>query len=102
MKRKRIGVKLCGNCNPEVETADILCRVKKLLPEGEFEFACRNNPEADMLMVLSGCPVDCATRPPGRTPVVVVAGKAVNLADCPPERLADSVVFVLKEYCKEA
>lgn len=83
-----IGVKFCGNCNPIIDSKKILTKLTMLLPECKFTV-----PGADMavLLVLSGCEKDCATRPDFDGNTIVVAGLSVDLIPCPEEKIPDWV-----------
>jgi dissimilatory sulfite reductase (desulfoviridin) alpha/beta subunit len=66
---RRVGYRLCGSCNPYIDTREALSRIEGALPgvslvyweEGSF----------DTLLIISGCPRDCATRPEGDFKLVV-------------------------------
>jgi uncharacterized metal-binding protein len=94
----KVAVKFCGNCNPQVSVSEILQEVKDkaagMLPEVEFVF--RGAEDADLLLVISGCPVDCAERPQRILREIVVAGEAVNAVACGLSRLSSQVVNLLK------
>ncbi|MFZ7104561.1 MAG: hypothetical protein ACOWWO_18155 [Peptococcaceae bacterium] len=72
-----IGYKFCGNCNPYLDTPGLFRDLKKELRE-EIEFVYWENAVFDMLLIFSGCPVDCAQRPEFSGPTVVVAGSTLN------------------------
>jgi len=97
MKKKRVGVKFCGNCNPQAETTEILQQIKATPAGRASEFVPWDRPDLNMLIVLSGCPVDCAARPPGQLPSIVVAGESVNLQPCAQDRIAGAVALLLSE-----
>ena len=84
----KVAVKYCGHCNPLIHGPSILDTVKKQLDNVQFVNSA--NDKGDMLLVISGCPVDCATRPPHSGPVITAAGfsidgQSVNQAELPGE-----------------
>lgn len=76
-----VGVKFCGNCNPQIDTAGLLTKLKK----SRYSFVPWSESNYHVLLILSACPTDCATRPPFYGPVLSVAGGAVD-GYCIPER----------------
>lgn len=72
----RIGVKFCGNCNPRISGRSLLDQVKASMPEALWLPA--DSPEKDVLLIISGCTVDCATRPDWKGPTVMAAGETVD------------------------
>jgi hypothetical protein len=96
-KKMAIGVKLCGNCNPQIPSAHILLQIKEraesVLPEAKFEKWDAGG--LAMLLVISGCAVDCATRPQLCIPEISVAGESVNLIPCSKENIGERVVQIL-------
>lgn len=76
----RVGVKFCGNCNPRISGRALLDQVKANMTETLWLQA--DNPKKDALLIISGCPVDCATRPDWKGPTVVTAGETVNSISC--------------------
>jgi hypothetical protein len=97
-KSLRIGVKFCGNCNPHISGGDTLRQIKdkaaNLLPEAKF--VTWDSQNLDALLVISGCPVDCATRPEVDCPQVAVAGESVNMSACSADQVAGHVFELLR------
>jgi hypothetical protein len=85
----QVGVKFCGNCNPHISTGDIYKKIKQRCGQEDInvEFVSWETPGIKILMVLCGCPANCATRPPGDYEEVVVAGQAVNEEFCGKESI---------------
>ena len=80
---KKVGVKFCGNCNPQVDAGEIYREIQDKLGQMEgLELVSKDTPGLDVLIVISGCPVDCAERPPGTYREVVAAGESVNRVGC--------------------
>lgn len=94
----KIAVKFCGNCNPQISCGEILKEIKgqaaSMLPAAEF--VSWESPEADVLLVISGCPVDCAARPQGSAEEIVVAGESVNTVGCGADQISARVLDILQ------
>lgn len=103
-KLVRIGVKFCGSCNPQISTGEIFRRIKeKLAGEGvAVEFAAPDAPAVAALLVISGCPSDCAERPAGGLPEVVVGGETVNRVECGAVQVPAAAVAALAELLSGA
>ncbi len=96
----KIGVKYCGNCNPQINGPKLVKKVKKLLPDSLFLSA--EVPDIDVLLIVSGCPVDCATRPKFIGPLVVIAGKTVDRMPCEAAKIAEVVAEKLQKHDSKA
>jgi hypothetical protein len=93
----RVGLKFCGNCNPLLDIHALLQALKTNLSEASFvSFADEGG--YDVLLVLSSCPSDCATRPPFAGPVIEVTSASVNRWPVPEGDLAD----VISSLCRAA
>jgi hypothetical protein len=57
-KRKKIGVKYCGGCNPTYERVEIIQRVQFRFGDRVL-FQHRDEPDLDGLVVINGCPRAC-------------------------------------------
>lgn len=72
----KVGVKFCGNCNPHVDMPGLL---KNLAAEAEgVTFVRWEQGGYDILLVLSGCPADCAGRPDFAGRVIIATSEAVD------------------------
>ncbi len=74
---KTVTVKYCGHCNPHLQGPVILEQVKGKLPHVRF-ISGASEEGAGVLLVISGCPVDCAARPSGFSSVIATAGYTVD------------------------
>lgn len=83
----RLWVKYCGGCNPHIDRTALVQQVTALLHEktGQaVDLAYAGDslplPPDGVLLIVSGCPTDCAARPAGadRYPTVVVAGTTIQ------------------------
>jgi hypothetical protein len=89
-----VGVKFCGNCNPQVDAGEVFEDIKKTAAAKapSLQFVPAGCSGLAALLVISGCPRDCAERPPGGIPEVAVAGERVNREHCLPEQIPAAVV----------
>ena len=87
-----IGVKFCGSCNPVLDTMALFEELKRRLPQ--HCLATKDYNRADIMLILSGCESDCATRPEVKDiGVVVVAGYSIDREGYPNfNQLADALV----------
>lgn len=92
---RRIGIKYCGNCNPVIDNTSLIAKLKETLID--WQFVRWDEPDKDVIMILSGCPRDCATRPSVKVPTIVVAGFTVNGWEVQPEQVVDILVERIKE-----
>ncbi len=96
-KSKKVGYKFCGNCNPQIDASDVLRRIN-----GQFEqeellvVTSKEDPEIEVLIVISGCPVDCAERPRGEYDQIVIAGETLNRQDCSQDSMPSKLLKLIK------
>lgn len=90
----KVSLKLCGSCNPHIRPGHIYREIKEEAQrEGlGIEFRPWDEPGSDLLLVISGCPVDCAERPVYETAELTVAGETLNRKPCSRGRLAKEVL----------
>lgn len=92
----RVGVKFCGNCNPYV---DMPALAGDLAAQAEgVTFVCWEDADYDVLLVLSSCSCDCATRPPFAGPVIIATSEAVDRWPVAAEELPAAILAALKRY----
>ncbi|MDK2919931.1 MAG: hypothetical protein PWQ37_2664 [Candidatus Petromonas sp.] len=89
-KKIKVGVKYCGNCNPYIDTQQLFSILQNELQD-EIIFTHWEKKPYDALLILSGCPADCAKRPQFSGPGIVVAGKTVDSFPIPEEQLPQVV-----------
>ena len=99
MKKLRVGVKYCGNCNPQIDGPKLVNKIRAKMPEAEMLPA--DSPEIDALLVVSGCPVDCAARPLFSGPTVVVGGANIDYVSYDASQLAEVIVKKLRDIGKD-
>lgn len=95
----RVVVKYCGGCNPEIDRVRVVEEVRSWAAVRGVSVKYAAGEEAtapgDLLLVVSGCGVDCATRPPGYGDEVVVAGRSLEGEFVPEEELGCRLTAVL-------
>lgn len=92
---RSIGVKFCGNCNPQINNARLLETIKDKFPH--YRFAAGVFEDVDCVIVFSGCEVDCATRPSNtNVPLIVVAGHALERVKLSYEELESKLIHRLE------
>ena len=96
MKKYSIGVKYCGNCNPIVDGPLLVEQLRKKMPD--VEFVRHDDPGSDLLLIVSSCAVDCATRPDWQGPTLVIAGKTINYIPYEDNQLLDAAIRNIEEH----
>ena len=98
---KRIGVKYCGGCNPQIERSRFVDELKKMLA-GDLSLAIGCSMEKwDVGILVCGCPVACANRPETRSSAlewIVVCGPAVEPESISESELATVVAMEIKKF----
>ncbi len=94
----KVGVKFCGSCNPHIRTGQIYREIKEEAQRAglDLEFQSWDEPGCKLLLVVSGCPTDCAERPVQSVREAVVAGETLNRKPCSREHLAKEIVKQLR------
>lgn len=95
----RIGVKYCGNCNPQINSPEIIRALGNLLPE-EYRFIPWAQGDYRVLIVMGGCPADCADRPEFSGPLISVAGKHVDLQAVEEKDIPEVLLSKIIQYFK--
>lgn len=96
MEILKVGIKYCGNCNPQINGPALVQTLRGSMTETWF--LPYEEPSRDVLLVVSSCPVDCATRPQMPGPEVSVAGSSVNRVSCGRDELQGAVMRALEFY----
>jgi hypothetical protein len=58
-KKKKIGIKYCGGCNPAYERVKIIDRLQSRLKD-QILFLRNDQKGLDVLVLINGCPRSCA------------------------------------------
>ena len=90
----RVGVKFCGNCNPLVDMGAVLRELSAL--SSDVTFVPWNNGNYVVLLVLSSCGRDCATRPAFAGPVIEVADLTVDRWPVAAEQLPAAIMAAIR------
>ena len=96
----RIALKYCGSCNPEVDLARVGRSVTELVQQqGWLSVTLGEGADADILVLLCGCPRTCIareelTRQASR--VVLVAGKRLGWQPVKERDLAVAVIQAIQ------
>ena len=90
----RVGVKFCGNCNPLVDMGAVLQELSAL--SSDVTFVPWNNGNYIVLLVLSSCSRDCATRPAFAGPVIEVADLTVDRWPVAAEQLPAAIMAAIR------
>lgn len=99
----KIGIKFCGNCNPQIKTKEILFDIKQRIINEKLDMQLVSWDTSDIteVLILCGCPVDCAGRPDDMIVRIIIAGETVNYHPCSAEEIAGKVIRLLN-YQKNA
>lgn len=87
----KIGLKYCGNCNPHINSPEIIRTLHNLLPPGYLIIPWAEG-DYRVLLVLSGCPVDCAERPRFTGPQISVTGRYVDLQETAEKNIPEALL----------
>jgi hypothetical protein len=101
---KRIGVKFCGGCNPQIERSEFVERLRDELPDDLQPTADQSGDKWNLGILVCGCPVACADRPEVRDLAqswIVVGGPMVEQKAVPEKELANVVALKIKEIFTE-
>jgi hypothetical protein len=73
-KKRRIGLKYCGGCNPRHDRVETARLIKERLKD-RIEFVSHEDEDIEGILIITGCPAACADRTPfvGR-PIWTVTG----------------------------
>lgn len=93
--KAKIGVKYCGNCNPHLDGPALVRELAQLNPD--LLFTSYRDEGMDVLLIVSGCPVDCASRPDFQGSTVVVRGYTLDFTPIEPSLFPAAVSQRLRE-----
>ena len=92
----KVGVKFCGNCNPQRDMPELL-NLLSIVTE-KIRFVRWQEPPFEILLILSGCPVDCATRPEFFGPCIVVTNESVDRCLVPADELPARILEAMLRH----
>lgn len=97
--KAKIGVKYCGNCNPNLDGPELVKELQQLNPD--LLFTSYQAEDIEVLLIVSACQVDCASRPDFQGLAVIVGGYTLDFTPIEPSRLASAVSQKLRERLGE-
>lgn len=72
-----VGYRFCGSCNPFIDTGRLFERLCTADPSKRYVYW--EDGGYDRLLIISGCPRDCTSRPQGFSgEVIAVAGESID------------------------
>ncbi|MFZ5946103.1 MAG: hypothetical protein ACOYVD_18605 [Bacillota bacterium] len=87
----KIGVKFCGNCNPRIDSLGLIERIKARLKQKVF-WSPANGCDIDILIIVSGCQVDCASRNIPAQFTLMIAGQTLDGNQYSASKLEDQII----------
>lgn len=95
-QRKKIGVKFCGNCNPQIKASDLLQKLKNHYKD--VDFVKWDELNYDILIILNSCPVGCATHPNFSGTKIIIKNNSINYEPVSQEELFDEVIKTINKH----
>jgi hypothetical protein len=92
----RVGVKFCGNCNPFIDTGAVLQELKA--QADGVVFVPWDDDSYSVLLVLSSCGKDCATRPAFAGPVIEVTDTSIDRQPVGALQLPAAILAALRTH----
>ena len=86
----KIGYRFCGSCNPHIETGALLRALRAA--DSENEYVYWEDGGYDKLLIISGCPRDCTTRPDFDGDIIAVAGRSIGGLSIPESELCGEIL----------
>lgn len=83
--KAKIGVKYCGHCNPYLDGPDLIKELQRL--NLDLIFTTYDAGNIDLLLIISACQADCATRPDYEDERIIVGGHTIDFAPVSPDQL---------------
>ena len=78
----KIGIKYCGNCNPEIDSTLIVQRLRKKLKGKDVEFVFNLRSSSSIPLLLCGCPTGCLDRDEVTGPLtgwIAIKGRSIEV-----------------------
>ena len=95
---KRIGLKYCGGCNPQIDRTALAVEIGSLLPPDCRLETVKPSHAYGVAVMICGCPTACADRPDIRGMArrwIRVAGNTIDCESLPPVELAARVIEII-------
>lgn len=98
MQGKKISIAFCGGCNPRIDRGALAEQVRDTLINQGVDVSF-NELDADLIIFISGCRSNCATRQDGiRSPGIVVAGLSLDSMAMDEEDLFRAVIDKVQDF----
>lgn len=95
----KVGVKFCGNCNPQLDMISLKKWLEISTPE--ISFVRWEDEGYDVLLLLSSCPADCTTRPDFAGPMIRVTSELIDQSSFGRHELPGAVLKVIQRYAED-
>ncbi len=96
MGKIKVGVKLCGHCNPLADGLSIVSAVGAT--HNGLELVHWEDPDKDVLLIFSACPSNCVSKPDFSGPIIIVTDSTINGAKVSAQQMPEAIVeMVLAE-----
>ncbi len=82
----KVGVKFCGSCNPYIDMGYVYKNIQGILGVQYVSWESKNY---DVLLIISGCPKNCITKPDFKGPAIIVAGNFIDMVTVSDEKLVE-------------
>lgn len=97
---KKIGIKYCGGCNPQIDRVRLARNIIQMLPPDFVVTEASSREPWDIGVLICGCPAACAERSHLKSLALnwlLIAGSSVDCETCPEEKLAQAAAEKLKK-----
>jgi hypothetical protein len=98
IKMKKVRVKFCGGCNPHIDRGKVYRKIRELLDGEGFQFTVEEEHQADLLLLIDGCPTSCNSTESeiAESLVVRIAGESVNMEKIKESDIAGEAVKAIR------
>lgn len=94
----KIGVKFCGNCNPYIDTLQLLEKIKNYYKD--IIFVKWDEEGYNLLIILNSCPVGCATHPDFTGYKLIINNDSINYEPVLTTDLFQEIIKNINHYLK--
>ncbi len=97
---KRVRVKFCGGCNPHIDRGLAYKKIEELASAEGITLTTEEGAEADLLLILDGCPTSCTYSEGNFTngTVVKISGESVNMEGVEESDIAEEAVKAIVSH----
>ncbi len=95
---KKVRVKFCGGCNPHIDRGKVCRKISELMVGEGFQFTVEEEAQADLLLLIDGCPTSCNSTEMeiAKSLVVRIAGESVNMEKVKESDIAGEAVKAIR------